>query len=68
VELPVTVQERLQILKEAAPDTWLAFSSDESQVVGRGETFSAAAYAAEKAGEQDPVIMLIPSTWSPMLL
>jgi hypothetical protein len=46
----------------------LAFSSDESQVVGRGDTFSDAADAAEKAGEQDPVIMLVPATWSPTLL
>jgi len=64
----VSIQERLQILKEASPNTWLAFSSDESQVVGRGETFSAAADAAEKSGEQDPVIMLVPPTWSPTLL
>lgn len=64
----MSIQERLQILKEATPNTWLAFSSDESQVVGRGETFGAAADAAEKSGEQDPVIMLVPPTWSPTLL
>ena len=64
----VSTQERLQILSDAPPNSWLAFSSDESQVVGRGETFSAAADAAEKAGEQDPIIMLVPASWSPTLL
>ena len=68
MESPMSIQERLQILKEATPNTWLAFSSDESQVVGRAETFGAAAAAAEKSGEQDPVIMLVPPTWSPTLL
>jgi hypothetical protein len=68
MEFVVSVQERLQILREATPNTWLAFSSDESKIVGRGNTFGDAASAAEDAGEQDPIIMLVPATWSPTLL
>lgn len=68
MEFVVSVQERLQILREATPNTWLAFSSDESQLVGRGDTFGDASTAAENAGEQDPIIMLVPATWSPTLL
>ena len=63
-ETIVSIEERLQILRDATPNSWLAFSSDESQIVGRGQTFSEAAEAAEKAEEKDPIIMLVPDMWS----
>ena len=64
----MSIQERLQILTEAQPNTWLIFSSDEERLVGRAATFSEAAKVAESSGEQDPILSLIPPTWSPTLL
>lgn len=61
-------QERLSILRSAQPNTWIAFSADEDRVVGRGMTFQEAAQAAKQAGEEDPLLTLIPPTWAPALL
>jgi predicted RNase H-like HicB family nuclease len=46
----ISAEERVRILNEAKPSSWLAFSSDESEVVGRGDTYS----EAVEDGEADP--------------
>jgi hypothetical protein len=58
-------EERVRILREAKPNTWLAFSADESRVVGRGDTYSEAVAEAKEKGETDPVILKTPDDWSP---
>lgn len=58
-------EERVRILREAKPNTWLALSNDESKVVGRGATYAEAVAAAEKQGENDPLMIKIPDTWEP---
>lgn len=64
----MSIQERLTILREAAPNTWIAFSADEAHVIGRGETFEEAVKKAEESGEADPILTLVPPTWAPTLL
>jgi hypothetical protein len=59
----MTAEERVRVLGEAEPNSWLAFSSDESRVVGRGKTYGDAVRDAEKHGEEDPVLVLIPKSW-----
>jgi D-serine dehydratase len=59
----MSAEERVRILGEAEPNSWLALSSDESKVVGRGATYSDAVADAEKNGEEDPVLILIPDSW-----
>ena len=61
-------EERLKILKEAKPDSWIAFSADESRVVAYGETYSDAVEHAEKAGENEPVVVKTPDNWNPRVL
>ena len=61
----MSASERVRILNEAKPNSWLAFSSDESKVVGRGDTYSEAVEDAEKHGEADPVLVKIPDNWEP---
>ncbi len=58
-------EERVRILSEAKPNSWIALSADESQVVGRGNTYAEAVAEAEKKGETDPVILKTPDNWSP---
>ena len=58
-------EERVKVLREAKPGSWLAFSADESRVVGRGETYAQAVEQAAKQGEEDPVVLKTPSDWSP---
>ena len=61
----MTAEERVRILSDAKPNSWLAFSSDESKVVGRGNTYVEAVEDAERQGEADPILVKIPETWEP---
>ena len=61
----MSADERVKILREAKPNSWVAFSSDESKLVACGATYSEAVEAAEKSGENDPVLVKIPNSWEP---
>lgn len=61
----MSAEERVRILNEAKPNSWLAFSSDESKIVGRGDSYMEAVEDAEKNGETDPVLIRIPDNWEP---
>ena len=60
----MTAEERVRISREAKPNSWVAFSGDESKVLAYGETYSDAIKAAEKLGESDPVMVKVPDNWS----
>ena len=61
----MSAEERVRILSEAKPNSWLAFSSDESKIVGRGDSYMEAIEEAEKNGETDPLLIKIPDNWEP---
>jgi len=61
----MSAEERVRILNEAKPNTWVAFSSDETKFVASGATYSEAVANAEKNGEDDPVLVKIPDNWEP---
>ena len=61
----MSAEERVRILSEAKPNSWLAFASDESKVVGRGDTYMEAVDDAERHGEIDPIMVRIPESWEP---
>jgi hypothetical protein len=61
----MTDDERVRILSESKPKSWVAFSSDESKLVGRGDTYQQAVEDAQKHGENDPLLIQIPDTWEP---
>ncbi len=67
-EREMSVRERIEILSESSPDTWIALSQDESRVIARGDNYIQAVDNAEAAGEKDPVLLLVPTTWTPMVL
>jgi hypothetical protein len=64
----MSTEERIDALRSAAPNSWLAFSHDEDRVVGSAMTIREVTRLAEMAGETDPVITRIPSSWEPMVL
>jgi hypothetical protein len=64
----MSAEERVRILSEAKPNSWLAFSSDESKVVGRGDSYIEAVEDAERNGETDPLLIKIPDRWEPRSL
>jgi hypothetical protein len=60
--------ERAKILREAPPQTWIAFSVDESEVVAQAQTYEETVAIAESKGVNDPVLLMTPESWVPMVL
>jgi len=54
---------RVELLRSAPKNSWLAISSDETRIVAVGETFSEVDSAAQKAGEHDYFITRSPDAW-----
>jgi hypothetical protein len=65
--MPVT-EARLRVLREAPPDTWIALSEDESEIVGRGATYAEAVEQAAAHGVSDPVLIKTPADWTAHVL
>jgi hypothetical protein len=57
---------RLELLRSAPLNSWIALSEDESRIVATGSTYSEAAERSERAGESDPVIIKTPERWAPL--
>jgi len=64
----MSAEERVRILREAKPNSWVAFSEDESRVVAYGDSYSEVVRAAESIGETEPVIVKIPESWDSLVL
>jgi hypothetical protein len=64
----MAAEERVRVLREATPGTWIAFSEDESKVVGSGSSYEEAVQQAANAGVSDPVLIKTPSDWTPLVL
>jgi hypothetical protein len=59
---------RLDALRAATPDRWVALSADETRVVAEADSFDEAAAAAERAGETDPILVRVPEDWTARVL
>lgn len=57
------LSERVKILREAKPNSWIALSSDESKLLATSESYAEAVKIAEAAGETEPVLIRTPDTW-----
>jgi len=55
---------RLELLRSAPLNAWIALSEDESRIVATGATYSEVAERSERAGEVDPLIIKTPAQWS----
>jgi hypothetical protein len=65
----MTGQEaRLQILRKAPLNSWIALSADESRLVGTGKTYAECVADAEKKGETDFIVLKTPPEWLPLAL
>ena len=64
----MSTQERVKVLREAKPNTWIALAHDESGVVASGKDYAEAVESAERNGENDPVLIKIPQQWNAMVL
>lgn len=57
--------KRLELLRSAPLNTWIAISADESRIVATGSTFMAADEAAKKTGEEGYFLTKTPNSWLP---
>ena len=55
---------RLEILKSAPLNKWIALSEDESRLVAVGDDYSEVSDKADAAGETEAVILRTPTEWS----
>jgi hypothetical protein len=59
---------RLQFLRDAKPNSWLAVSEDGYELLGQGDTPEEALEQAKKKGCEDPVLTMVPPEWRPRIL
>jgi hypothetical protein len=57
-------ESRLEALRSAPLDSWIALSDDESRIVAVGKTYEEAVRESENAGVHDPLIIKTPGIWS----
>jgi hypothetical protein len=57
---------RLEALKAAPLDTWIALSEDESKIVATGASYEEVVMNSEIAGISDPILMKTPKVWMPL--
>jgi hypothetical protein len=63
-----TESPRLELLRSAPLDAWIAVSRDESRVLATGKTFVEADTAAQKTGEEGYFLIKTPDAWIPRTL
>ena len=64
--MPATADDsRLNVLRSAPPDSWIALSEDESALIAVGSTYEEAVRKSEESGVSDPVLIKTPKTWAP---
>lgn len=56
---------RLDALRAAPLDAWVALTEDESKIVAIGATYEEVVTKSDEAGVQDPVIIRTPESWLP---
>jgi hypothetical protein len=57
-------ERRLNALRSAPLDSWVALSEDETTIVAVGKTYKEAADNSDLAGCSDPLIVKTPAAWA----
>jgi hypothetical protein len=60
------IDSRLEALKSAPLDSWIALSEDESKIVAVGSSYDDVVRKSESAGVSDPVLVKTPKSWMPI--
>jgi hypothetical protein len=65
---PSMEDSRLQLLRSAPLDSWIAMSQDETRIVAVGNTLMEADAAAKLTGEESYFLTRTPEVWLPRVL
>lgn len=57
---------RIEALRTAPPNSWVALSEDESTIVATGATYAEAVQKSTEAGVENPVLVKTPAQWLPL--
>lgn len=57
---------RLELLRSAPLDYWIALSGDETKIVAIGATYEEVVKNSENAGVPDPILVKTPKVWMPI--
>ena len=57
---------RLNALRDAPLDSWIALSEDESRIVAVGTSFEEVTRNSETAGVENPMVIKTPKSWLPL--
>jgi hypothetical protein len=58
-----TESQRLNTLRSAPLNSWIALSEDESRIVATGTSYQEASDRSDAAGEANPIIIKTPDKW-----
>jgi len=61
-------KDRIENLRHAPLDAWIALSEDETRIVAQGRTFGEVAAQLESMGDTTSVILKTPPSWLPLAL
>lgn len=64
----MTPQARIEALRNAPRNGWVAFSQDEERLIAYGLTYDEVVRKSEASGVADPLIVKVPPSWSDMVL
>ena len=60
----MSAEERVEALRKAPPNGWVAFNADETKVVAYGHSYDEVVSAAESSGVSDPLLVKVPKDWT----
>jgi len=60
-------EQRLKALRGAKPNSWIAFSADETKIVAAADTYADVVREAGARGEDSPVVLRTPENWLPRM-
>jgi hypothetical protein len=61
--MPTVTDPRLEALRSAPLNSWIALSEDETKVVAVGATYEEVVRNSERAGVSEPIILKTPERW-----
>ena len=64
----VSSNPRVELLRSAPLNSWIALAADETRIIAVGKTFMEADAAARKTGETDYFLTRTPDSWLPRAL
>ncbi len=61
-------EARIDALRKAPPDGWVAFSEDEERLVAYGLSYDEVVQKSRESGVSEPVVVKVPENWNDLAL